>query len=314
MAGVKTEPLVSVVLITYNHSRYIGQALDNILGQQVDFPFEVVVADDCSTDTTPEIIARYQQQFPDRVRVLPNTVNVGVSRNVERGVLGGRGKYTAIIEGDDYWVDSSKLQRQVDFMEAHADYSMCFHNALVVYEDDPSRQSHLMNTSEKTEYTLEDITKGWFIPTASIMFRSSSLLAFPAWFHESEVGDLPLVALLAAKGRVGYLPRQMSVYRVHAKGVTRAGNREGFLLRLGRMLEHLDAELGYKYHRNLMRKGSDNYFILAGTMLEDNQPGKAYRYYLQALRCKLAARELPTAKELKSFAGVSARALRAWAR
>lgn len=314
MAGVKTEPLLSVVLITYNHSRYIGQALDNILAQQVDFPFEVVVADDCSTDDTPEIIAGYQQQYPDVVRVLPNTVNLGVTRNVERGILGARGRYIALIEGDDYWVDARKLQRQVDFMEAHPDYSMCFHNALVVYEDNPDRESHLMNTSEKEEYTLHDITTGWFIPTASLVFRRQSLPALPAWFHESEVGDLPLVALLAVQGRVGYLLPQMSVYRIHAKGVTRAGNREGFLLRLGRMLEHLDAELDYKYHRNLLRKRSDNYFILSGTLLEDNQPGKAYGYYLRALRCKLAARELPTAREVRSFAGVSARALRAWVR
>ncbi|GAA4019929.1 hypothetical protein GCM10022408_37570 [Hymenobacter fastidiosus] len=294
-------PLVSVMVVTYNHEQYVEQTLNQIISQRVNFPFEIVVADDCSTDRTPAILARYQQLQPDLIRLLPNTHNLGVSHNFERAMYSCHGSYVAIVEGDDYWTSLEKLQRQADFLQAHADFSMCFHNAEVVYEDDPTRAMHLMNQSEKTEYSLDDITSGWFIATASVMYRNGVLHSLPTWIHESVVVDLPLFSLLASKGRVGYLPQPMSVYRVHSGGVTRAGKQEQFLLRLGQMCQYLDVELQHRYHRNLTLKQSENYSILAGVMVKDQQYDKAREYFMQSLRHKFSVGQWPNVRDLKTL-------------
>ncbi|UOQ55172.1 glycosyltransferase family 2 protein [Hymenobacter cellulosivorans] len=123
-------PFVSVMVVIYNHDQYVEQALDRILAQRVNSPWEVVVADDCSIDGTAAILARYQQRYPDIVRVLP--VELGVSRNFERAMQACLGKFVAIVEGDDYWTSPDKLQLQAEFMQSHPDFSMCFHNAEVI--------------------------------------------------------------------------------------------------------------------------------------------------------------------------------------
>ena len=121
------EPLLSIVTITYNHEPYIAKTIEGVLMQQVKFPIELIIAEDCSTDGTRSICQQYAEQYPDLIRLITSESNVGAIANERRAMLAARGKYIALCEGDDYWTDPLKLQKQVDFLEAHPDYSVTFH-------------------------------------------------------------------------------------------------------------------------------------------------------------------------------------------
>lgn len=300
-------PLVSILFITYNHAAYIRQALDGILIQQVPFDLEIVVANDASTDETTAIIAEYVARMPHLYQVLAHDVNLGVNRNVDRGLRACRGRYVALIEGDDYWTDSQKLARQVEFLEANPDFSFCFHNAQVVYEDGSGKSSHLMTADLKPEFTLDDITRDWNIATASVMYRKGLLPHLPTWAFESVACDLPIFVILANQGRVGFLSQCMSVYRINGGGVTRSGHAERFLLSLVRMHENVDRYLDYRYHQNTMKKLAEDYLILTNIKLRDLDYKAARRYLLRHLWLQLAGqKKAPTISNLKMLVGTLA--------
>ena len=129
------KPLLSVCLITYNHVKYIEQAIEGVMLQQVNFPWELIIADDCSTDGTREIVLRYQKKYPEIIKLILQEKNTGPTQNFMDLITYPSSKYIAYFEGDDYWTDPLKLQKQVDFLEANEDYSICFHEAMVLYED-----------------------------------------------------------------------------------------------------------------------------------------------------------------------------------
>ena len=136
--GTSGRPKVSVMIITYNHEKYIAQALESVLMQQTDFHFEINVIEDASTDRTQEIVMRYVRQYPDIVKPFFNAKNIGfkvTQKNFYRGYLTLTGDYLAILEGDDYWTSPHKLQKQVDFLEANPDFALCGHNTIKSYED-----------------------------------------------------------------------------------------------------------------------------------------------------------------------------------
>ena len=294
--------MVSVMIITYNHERYIQAALDSILGQQVSFPIEIVIGEDCSTDGTRAMLREYNTQYPNLIRLLLRKHNLGVSHNWESTMQECKGKYIALLEGDDYWTSPCKLQKQVDFLEAHSDYSMCFHNARVVYENgQPPQASHPMTMHTQSEFTLDDVTRDWSIATAAVMFRRELMREVPAWVHESVVVDLPVFAMLASSGRVGYLPDEMSVYRVNIGGVTNTSLQEAFLLSLVRMHGYLDRELNFVYHHNLSVKIANNYASLAGLMNNEGKYANARYYLVQAWRIRAKVQALPTKEELKNL-------------
>ena len=298
----RSSPLLSVMVITYNHEYYIRAALNSILQQQVNFPIEVVVGEDCSTDGTRAILREYETRYPTVIRLLLRERNLGVSHNWENTLQECRGKYIALLEGDDYWTAPHKLQQQVDFLEAHSDYSLCFHNARVIYENaQPPRVSHPMTKHAHSTFTLDDVTRDWSIATATVVFRSELLREIPAWVHESVVVDLPVFALLTSRGRVNYLPEEMSVYRVNSGSVTNNERQEAFLLGLARMHGYLNKELNFTYHRNLAVKIANNYASLAGLMNNEGKYTAARKYLLQSWRIRAAIRALPTREEVKAF-------------
>ena len=117
-------PKASILCVTYNHAPYIRQAIDSFLMQETNFSYEIIIADDCSTDGTSAICAEYAEKYPDLVRYLPSEKNVGGVENERRAIEAAQGEYIAVCEGDDYWLDNQKLQKQVEFMDAHPDYSV----------------------------------------------------------------------------------------------------------------------------------------------------------------------------------------------
>jgi len=278
--------------------------------QTVAFELEIVVANDASTDETTDIIAEYVAKAPHLYHVLAHDVNIGMNQNVNRSLGACRGRYVALIEGDDYWTDPQKLARQVELMEASPGFSFCFHNALVVYEDGSGKSSHFMTADSKAEYTLADITRDWNIATASVMYRNGLIPELPAWTFDSVATDLPIFVILASQGRVGFLPQCMSVYRINGGGVSRSGHSERYMLSIVRMHENVDRYLNYRYHKNAMKKLAEDYFILTGIKLRDLDYKAARRYLLHALWFQLIGeKKVPSFGNFKLLIGTLAPSL-----
>ncbi len=208
---------VSVCMIAYNHEKFIVQAVRSALMQQTDFDYEIVVGEDCSTDATRALLVDLQRQHPDKIRLLLPERNLGMMPNFIQTLKACRGQYIALLEGDDYWTHPGKLQKQVDFLDAHPDFVMCFHNVEV---QDEAGNRHYANTNQASVSTAGDIiTRGWFIMTCSIVFRNG-LFAYPGWFARVKNGDYALQLLVSQFGPTQYLDEPMGVYRKHAAGAS----------------------------------------------------------------------------------------------
>lgn len=210
-------PMLSVCMMTYNHAPFIEQSIQGIINQQVDFKWEVIIAEDCSTDGTRAIVERYAQQYPDLIKVILQPKNVGAAQNFADLIAMPEGKYIAYLEGDDYWTDPHKLQKQVDFLEANPDFAICFHNTQVIYQDG-SREPSLFNHNQKEVTTFEDIATLNYIRTVSCVYRNKLFSELPDWYYKQKIGDWTLHLLNAQHGKIKYLDDVMAVYRVHSGG------------------------------------------------------------------------------------------------
>ena len=213
------EVKVSVLMITYNQEEYIAQAIDSALHQEVDFNYEIVVGDDCSTDSTKTVLRDYQQKHSERIRLLLHKQNLGFSgkKNLVQTLRACEGKYVAILEGDDYWISPHKLQKQADFLDKHDRCTVCFHDVVRLNEDG-SEQPWLFPGKKRRMFALEDLVAGNFIPTCSTMFRNKLFSVFPEWYYQVPMGDWPLHIINSQYGDVGYIDEVMGVYRVHSGG------------------------------------------------------------------------------------------------
>lgn len=211
------KPLVSVRTSTYNHEKYIRQCIEGILMQKTTFQFEYIIGEDCSTDGTMAIVKEYAQKYPDLIRVVTDDVNVGMKNNGLRCIERCRGKYMAACEGDDWWTDPYKLQKQVDFLESHPDYLMC----TTSYSS--FRMKDGLVKEGKTEGKGVDITmwklmKKNPIGTLTALYRRDVLDRFEAEVRplmpSFRMGDLTLWIYMADKGKIHELPCTTAVYRI----------------------------------------------------------------------------------------------------
>lgn len=279
---------VSVTIITYNQSRFIRKAIDSALDQHTNFPYEILVGDDCSTDDTRAIIREYEQQYPGKVIGVYQPHNLG-----QNGLLNclatlekTRGEYYAIMDGDDYWTDPHKLQKQVDYLDAHPSYSAVFNNALITYED--GSPSHLLNGPDmKPFYTLDDLIgeqEIWFMASSGILFRKYPE-QYPDWFRRSISGDIPRLILKAKVGPIGYLPDVMSVYRKNRGSASYTDDYydEAFLRNRINMYSDINKELGYKYNQLLTRNIARYYRMLLDTRQCKDNYFRSVRYAIKYL-------------------------------
>jgi len=249
--AVPDDRSVSVCMIAYNHGRYIAQALDSVLGQETSFPVEIIVGEDCSEDSTRQILVEYSERFPGRIRPLLADRNRGMMVNFLSTLAACRGRYVAVCEADDYWLGTSKLQKQVDYLESHPGCSVSFHNAYM----EENGQRRLFHQGLRGEaFGGPDLLKRWLIPTASAVFRNPGFSAFPDFFYSATHGDLLLFLLLAERGSLDYLDEVMSVYRLHPGGVTTSFAGTDFNRRQIDFLRRLDAHFEHKYRDPLMRR------------------------------------------------------------
>lgn len=221
------ECMVSVLCTAYNHESYIGQALESFLSQETDFPFEIVINDDASPDKTAEIIRQYERKYPDKIKAFYQQENL-YSRNIniEDTVMlpAARGKYIAFCEGDDYWSDPHKLQKQVDFMEANPEYSACVHETTVANYFDNSTETilytkrHCPETGDR-DLIFEELLKGMAhaYHTSALLFRREYAFNLPDYFYcgaKYGFADFPRAIFLMLNGPIRFIDQPMSVYRV----------------------------------------------------------------------------------------------------
>src|ERR1035437_3942785 len=210
-------PLLSVCLITYNHKNYIRDAIEGILMQQVNFTWELIIADDFSTDGTRDILLEYKNKYPDFITLILQEKNVGPAKNFIELISKPTSKYIAYQEGDDYWIDQLKLQKQIEFLEANSNYSFCFHS--IERRREGKIVDYFPELQKSKSFYLDDIISDWFISIGSMVFRKNILSSFEL-FKNTKIGDQALCFLLAANGPSFYLSDIISVYRIHNNGIT----------------------------------------------------------------------------------------------
>lgn len=218
---------VSICVFTFNYEKYLAQALDSILAQETSFDYEIVIGDDFSTDNTRGIATEYSRRYPGKFILSFNEKNIGGTRNWLRAMSKCRGKYIALLDGDDYFTDTAKLQKQYDALESNPDHVLCFHGVEEKYDDISGCDKVVV--FEKELYTLPDLLeRGWFIRTASIFFRNGIAPAEPPqWVYEFPYRyDTILHVFLCMHGDAVFLKDVMSVWRKHSKGMSKVMNDE----------------------------------------------------------------------------------------
>jgi glycosyltransferase involved in cell wall biosynthesis len=212
---------ISVAVVTYNHEKYIAQCLDSILMQKGTFDIEVIIADDYSTDKTGQIVQDYQEKYPDKVVVLPTTANIGMARNAKRCLGACSGDYIVFCDGDDYMTDTYKLQKQLEFLESHPDYALCFNAVMLYFEDENRYAPHIGQLLlQKDTLTTADLIENNCIGSAcSCMHRASIVRKLPEEIFDNLLGDWMLNMACGRMGKIGFIRDWMSVYRIQSAGL-----------------------------------------------------------------------------------------------
>lgn len=220
---VLNEIRCAVWIVTYNHEKFIEYALKSVISQEVNFNYRIFLSDDKSTDRTGEICMSYARKYPDLIDLVINPENLGHRANGKATYsrcFGSGAKYIALLEGDDYWTDPLKLQKQVDLLEANPEYVGCFHNTEERYEADDTKPSFLYcGFPSAKKVSFEDLAYRNLIPTCSVVFRNGLFGDFPAWYFNLGMGDWPLHILNSQFGDYWYIPKIMGVHRLHSGGV-----------------------------------------------------------------------------------------------
>lgn len=238
---------VSVIVTSYNHEKYIRDCIDSILMQKgVDF--ELIIGDDFSQDNTRKILEEYQKQYPEIINLLPSTENLGVTKNLKRCLKEATGDYIAICEGDDYWIDPYKLQKQVNFLEERQDCVICFNSVLTLYED-KDKQNYLIHRNlAKNTFTIRELALGNFIGNFSCcMYRTKVVKKLSDTLYDFFTVDWMFNMACSEYGKIGFLNEVMSVYRIHSRGVWSSKDSNDQALDILKNIDIYDEFLSFKY-------------------------------------------------------------------
>lgn len=224
-----SNPVVSVICCTYNQAQYLESALTGFFSQRTEFPFEVIVQNDASTDDTKSLIDEWFEKYPNILKPYHHDENQFSKGNKPGAIAIGRsrGEYIALCEGDDYWTDTFKLQKQVRALQDNPSVGLCFHPAAVMKEAEKIRNRNFYSTA-KCIVSAEAVIKGRgaFMPTASLLIRKSDLIPLPNWLNRyAPVGDTFFQAIACREGGALFLPECMSAYRMFSNGSISSGNR-----------------------------------------------------------------------------------------
>lgn len=290
------QPFVSICCITYNHEAYIRSALDGFLSQKTDFLFEILIHDDASQDGTADIIREYERRYPGQIRPIlreENQYSKGISNISIFNFPRARGKYIAMCEGDDYWTDPYKLQKQIDYLEAHPDCALCFHSA-VIQSVDGSKAEGMMRPYKGNRRIepgrIVDKTSGY--PTASLTFPAYIVKELPDYYVNCPVGDIPMQLMMAAEGYGWYMDEPMCVYRVGVASswttLMRQGDYENKQKRYYRQMKEMyrafDQATEGRFHKEAVNASRRIYFLTqVNTKHYDQVMKKEFRHFYKEL-------------------------------
>lgn len=212
-------PKVSVLMLTYNHEPYIDDAICGVIRQKCPFPYELVIADDHSTDGTEARCRAWAARYPGLIRYVRNAANKGMARNFMDAYATLRGEYVAICEGDDWWCSKHKLRRQVRWLDAHPDYALCFHRVINYYSDTGVKSLSNGGKFGKRDVTLPDLAAHCSITNVSALWRRGLFGPLPGWFAQVPTYDYAMHLLNLQYGKARYMRRPMAVYRQHAGAI-----------------------------------------------------------------------------------------------
>ena len=265
--------LISVWIITYNQEKYIAKALESALEQETDFKYEIVIGEDCSTDGTRKILLEYQAKYPEKIKLLLHEKNVGMIANQNLTFKACQGEYIAMLEGDDFWSDKHKLQRQYDAMQKYPECALSFHP---VYTTD----GRVLNKySDKIKvFTTEESIKGggYFSSTPSLMIKKSVISSMPSFLDKAPAGDYYIQIFGSLNGGALFIPDIMATYRVNAEGswsesVYDVEKKTNFIERTLRKIKKVDHYLNEKYTEAFQHRYQMIAITLAVTYLSDGQ-------------------------------------------
>ena len=292
---------VSISCLVYNQAKYVRECLNSLLAQKTNFEYEILIHDDASTDGTDKIIKEFAEKYPNIVKPIFETENqfqkgIGISREYIFSRV--QGKYIAFCEGDDYWTDENKLQKQVDFLEANPDYTVCFHRVKKIYE--PKIHEDEVFPSDSAiknigEFNLENLLKNNFMHTNSVMFRWAAVENISKDFPDYIMpGDWYFNLFFASKGKIKFLDEVMSVYRVNSNGVW----FECYTNRDKLLIKNCDKMMNFRkiVYEKFANK-SDSYLLqifklyrdIVSALMRNNQYFKALRFCTKNIKIPLSA-------------------------
>ncbi len=276
-----TEIMVSVSMLVYNHERWVAQAIESVLMQKTNFRYELIIAEDCSTDKSREIIEKYAKAYPDIIRAYYNPVNLGMDLNDQQNDARVRGKYYAILEGDDYWTDPNKLQIQVDFLENNPEYSGCYHSVKVVDENGNPFDAECRGGVFHTDSDID--RDNWpkcpmpgqagTVVMRNLLPRLSPEL-LKKYYNPNCNGDVPLPVLMLRYGKIRRIGRDMSCYRRTYTGDSYHARMQGKDLRFIDFFQYLERDRLAEIFWNQTYIEHNDALILLESILNDFETGK----------------------------------------
>ena len=251
----KNEIRVSVILFTYNHEKWISQAIDSILMQKTNFDFEIIILEDYSTDKTREIVIDYQNKYPDIIRLMLSEYNMCDNTNTIKALESSSAEYISFLDGDDYWTSPDKLQKQADFLDCNPDHSICFHNVKMLYETndiDQIGENHNPQNQKQTTI-LNDLWKANYIKTCAAMLRADKIKDKTNWLNRLEYTDWAIFIMASLRGYIGYMNEVMAVWRLHKDGYWSKLNKEKQYETMIKFYNDLQSIQGIRYKRQIAK-------------------------------------------------------------
>lgn len=252
-------PLVSILCITYNHEEYIAEALDSFLMQRTTFPFEIIIGEDSSVDGTMSIIKEYEKKYPHLIKIISSDTNVGMQKNFIRTFNAAKSDYIALCEGDDYWIDTHKLQKQITYLENNPQCAICCHKSENYNQENKTIINHYPKIDYEKEFSLYDLFHTNIANTCTFVYRNQ-YIQLPSFFENLYVGDWPLHMIHAQYGKIKYLPENMARYRIHSQGVWSGDSLFKKLEHINNMLSNMDHYFKLKYHIYIYKTIGRNLF------------------------------------------------------
>lgn len=293
-----TKPLVAINCLVYNHEPYLRDCFEGFVMQQTNFPFVAIVHDDASTDGSAAIIREYEEKYPHIFKPIYEKENQcskrdgSLERIMNAAIEATCAKYVAMCEGDDYWTDPLKLQKQVDFMEANPEYSLCLTNSIVKFDDhEVFAINHIWDT-----YTIEEVLKtnalnvnnrgDNIVPcghTSTIFYKKPNK-EYPHWMSRCFIGDEPLMIYLAHHGKVKFINEVTSVYRAGVGVSSKNFNQELDWKNRIKMYETINEGLGYQYKEIINSIIAQFYFKLCKLNWKRNCKKAAIKFFLHSIK------------------------------